>query len=338
MAQGDSQAVIDTRITCAADESIRTPQSTAIMPTARTKNRRAEKDRQGLAIPTTMKVAALDRFGPPSVLRLHRLPVPKPRPREVLIALHASGVGIWDASVRDGVYAIDFSDPQGGFYAEYKVAGVQNIASVPQRLDLVEAGALPVPGVTGLQAIDDHLRLRHGQTVLIFGASGAVGTLAVQFAKRVRARVLGTASGRDATTLVRRLGADAVIDARSEEGIDKLRSLVPDGLDALLALAGGEALEQCIDWVRRGGRVAYPNGIEPEPRKRPGIRFLAYDGMPGPREFARLNRAVVEAKLRVPIAAEFPLAQAAKAHQRLERGHVLGRIVLRIRVAKLSWD
>ena len=375
MAQGDSQAVIDTRITCAADESIRTPQSTAIMPTARTKNRRAEKDRQGLAIPTTMKVAALDRFGPPSVLRLHRLPVPKPRPREVLIALHASGVGIWDASVRDGswrpyqrvefplvpgtdgagmvmakgprvrefqigdgVYAIDFSDPQGGFYAEYKVAGVQNIASVPQRLDPVEAGALPVPGVTGLQAIDDHLRLRHGQTVLIFGASGAVGTLAVQFAKRVRARVLGTASGRDATTLVRRLGADAVIDARSEEGVDKLHSLVPDGLDALLALAGGEALEQCIDWVRRGGRVAYPNGIEPEPRKRPGIRFLAYDGMPGPREFARLNRAVVEAKLRVPIAAEFPLAQAAKAHQRLERGHVLGRIVLRIRVAKLSWD
>jgi NADPH:quinone reductase-like Zn-dependent oxidoreductase len=246
-----------------------------MMSTSRRKNRRAAKDRQGLAIPTTMKVAALDRFGPPSVLRLHRLPVPKPGPREVLIALDASGVGIWDASLRDGswrpyervrfplvpgtdgagivmakgarvrefqigdgVYAIDFSDPQGGFYAEYKAAGVQNIAPVPQHLDLVEAGALPVPGVTGLQGTDDHLRLRHGQTVLIFGASGAVGTLAVQFAKRVRARVLGTASGRDATALVRRLGADAVIDARSEEGIDKLRSLVPDGLHALLALAG----------------------------------------------------------------------------------------------------
>ena len=318
-----------------------------------------------------MKVAALDRFGPPSVLKLHTLPVPKPGPQDLLIALHASGVGVWDASVRDGswrrygrpkfplvpgtdgagivvakgarvrrfrigdrVYAVDFSDPQGGFYAEFKVANVENTAMVPQRLDLVQAGALPVPGITALQGIDDHLRLRRGQTVLIFGASGAVGTLAVQFAKRVRARVLGTASGRDATSLVRRLGADEVIDPRSDIGIKKLRSLALDGIDALLALAGGEALERCIDMVRRGGRVAYPNGVEPEPRKRPGIRFLAYDGEPGPRQFTKLGRAVAEAKLRVPIAAEFPLAQAAKAHQRLERGHILGRIVLRIRRSK----
>jgi NADPH:quinone reductase len=72
------------------------------MPTSRTKNRPAVKNRRGLAIPKTTKAAALDRFGPPSVLRLHRLPVPKPGPREVLIARHVSGVGIWDASVRDG--------------------------------------------------------------------------------------------------------------------------------------------------------------------------------------------------------------------------------------------
>jgi len=166
------------------------------MPTSKKKNR------QAVTIPRTMKVAALDRFGPPSVLKLHTLPVPTPGPQDLLIALHASGVGVWDASVRDGswrpygrpkfplvpgtdgagivvakgarvrrfrigdrVYAVDFSDPQGGFYAEFKVANVENTAMVPQRLDLVQAGALPVPGITALQGIDDHLRLRRGQTV-----------------------------------------------------------------------------------------------------------------------------------------------------------------------------
>jgi NADPH:quinone reductase-like Zn-dependent oxidoreductase len=77
--------------------------------------------------------------------------------------------------------------------------------------------------------------------------------------------------------------------------------------------------------------VAYPNGIEPEPRRRKGIRRLAYDAESGPRELARLGRAVTAARLRVPIAATYPLAQAARAHRRMGRGRVLGRIVLRIR-------
>ena len=77
--------------------------------------------------------------------------------------------------------------------------------------------------------------------------------------------------------------------------------------------------------------MAYPNGVEPAPRKRSGIKIVAYDGISGAREFERLNSAVDAAKLRVPIAAVFPLTQAAKAHQRVEAGHVLGKIVLSIR-------
>lgn len=79
------------------------------------------------------------------------------------------------------------------------------------------------------------------------------------------------------------------------------------------------------------GRVAYPNSIDPEPRGRQRVRLFAFDGVAGRREFARLDRAVAEARLRVPIAAVYPLAQAAKAHARLERGQILGRIVLEIR-------
>ncbi len=189
-------------------------------------------------------------------------------------------------------------------------------------------------GLTALQGIDDALHLRRGETVLIFGATGAVGTLAIQFARRHGARVLATASGRDAAALVRRLGASAVIDARSSGAGDRLRKLAPDGFDAALALAGGSTLERFLQHVRAGGRVAYPNGVGPEPRRRPKIRFTAYDAEVGPREFAKLGRAVAEAKLRVPIAAVYPLEQAAKAHERLEKGHVLGRIVLRIRRGK----
>jgi NADPH2:quinone reductase len=313
-------------------------------------------------IPATMKAAALDRFGPPSVLRLHTLPVPKPGPGQVLIALHAAGVGSWDASIRDGswqpngrpkfplvpgtdgagtvvakgprvrrfrvgdrVYANEF-----GCYAEYVAADADDVGRVPQRLDLRQAGAAATTGLTALQGIDA-LRLRRGQTVLIYGASGAVGTLAVQFAKRKHARLVATASGRDAMALVRRLGADAVIDARRDDAIERLRKLAPDGLDAVLVLAGSDTLEGCLDLVRAGGRVAYPNGVEPEPRRRPKIHLIAYNGEGGPREFGRLERAVAEARLRVPIAAVYPLAQAAKAHARLERGHILGRIELQIR-------
>src|SRR5262249_60093006 len=116
---------------------------------------------------------------------------------------------------------------------------------------------------------DDVLKLKRGETVLVFGASGSVGTLAVQFAKRRGARVLGAASGRDGATLVRRLGADAAFDSRRDDAPKRLRALAPDGLDAALALAGGDVLEACLGQVRAGGRLADPNGGAPEPRPRP---------------------------------------------------------------------
>jgi NADPH2:quinone reductase len=318
----------------------------------------------------TMKAAVIDRFGPPSVLKLHLLPVPKPGPREVLIALHAAGVGVWDAVIRGGwwpkgrprfpvvlgtdgagsvkvkgarvrrfrvgerVWAYEFINPKGGFYAEYVAVNAERVGRIPRRLDLLHAGAATVTGLTALQGIDDHLRVRSGETVLIFGASGAVGSLAVQFAKRKRARVIGTARGRDASTLVKKLGANLVIDPGNKDAAAKVREFAPSGIDAVLALAGGDKLERLLDLVRRGGRMAYPNGVEPEPRRRAKIRLISYDGQASRQHFAKLDRAVNEARLQVPIAAIYPLAQAAKAHERIQKGHVLGRIVLQIRRGK----
>ncbi len=334
---------------------------------ARGTARAPSAERRAETLPTTMKAAALDSFGPPSVLTLHELPVPRIGPNDVLIAVHAAGVGYWDARIRDGswaegrvrfplvlgtdgaghvvakgarvrrlgvgdrVWASAYRNPKGGFYAEYVAVDADAAARAPAGLDLLQAGAGAVTGLTALQGIDDVLGVRRGETVLVFGASGAVGTLAVQFAKRRRARVIGTASGRDADALVRRLGADEVFDAREDGAVERLRSLASEGLDAVLALAGGERLERCLDLVRPGGRVAYPNGVLPEPRRRRRIATRAYDGAAGPRDFARLERAVAEARLRVPIANAYPLADAAEAHARIEEGDVLGRIVLSVR-------
>jgi NADPH:quinone reductase-like Zn-dependent oxidoreductase len=314
-----------------------------------------------------MKAAAVDRFGPPSALTLHEVPVPRPGPNDVLIAIHTAGIGSWDASIRDGswrrpgrprfplvpgvdgagivvgkgsrvrrfrlgdrVYAYEFGNRQGGFYAEFAVVEAAHVARVPRQLALRDAGAVAATGLTALQGIDA-LELRSGHTVLIFGATGAVGTIAVQLAVRRGAHVIATASGAAAARLVRTLGAHRAIDARSTQSADQLRKFAPDGLDGVLALAGGDGLERCLDFIRPKGRVAYPNGIDPVPAERRTFRLRAFDAVANPREFDKLNRHLGNRRIRVPIAAGYPLGKAAQAHRRLERGRVLGRMVLQVR-------
>jgi len=205
-----------------------------------------------------------------------------------------------------------------------------NVAVIPKRLDLHEAGAIPTTGLTALQGVDDVLKLRRDESVIIHGGSGGVGTLAIQFAKLRGARVLATASGEDGEALVRRLGADASVEGHHGDILGAARAFAPDGVGAVLAFAGGESLERCLEALRPGGRAAWPNGVEPVPEKRKGIHISSYDAVAGVREFEALNRAVEASRLRVPIAAKFTLAEAAKAHQRIEQGHVLGKIVLRV--------
>ena len=317
--------------------------------------------------PQTMKAAAIDRTGGPEVITLHTLPVPKPAADEVLIAVHTAGVAIWDAHLRahpqgikhsafplvlgtdgagtvaavgekvtrfkvgDQVYSYSWDNPHGGFYAEYVAVPAERVGHVPQGLTLRQAGAIATTGLTAIQGIDDALHLKAGDTLIVHGATGGVGTLALQFAKLRGARVLATASGEDGLAFVKGLGADAVVDGRHGDISAAAREFAPQGVEAVLALAGGEALERCIDALRPGGQVAFPYGVEPEPKPRPGLAPIRYNAIPGVDEFERMNRAIEAAKLRVPIEAEFPLAQADKAQERVEAGHILGKIVLRIR-------
>ena len=315
-----------------------------------------------------MRAVAIDRYGGPEVLKVHELPVPGLAPNEVLIAVHTAGVGGWDADIRDGwnpggriqfplvlgsdgsgtiaqvgsrvrrfkagdrVYSYTWKNPKGGFYAEYVAVHMDNTASFPDPpLDLKHAGAVPVTGLTALQGIGDHLDVQTGETVMIHGASGAVGTLAIQFAKERGAKVLAVASGRDGVTLVERLGADLAVDGHRDDFVEAAFAFAPKGVDAVLVLGSGDSVPRCLDVLRQGGRLAYPNGVEPALEKRRGLKIIPYDAKAGVREFEKLNVVIKKARLKVPIAAEFPLEEAAKAHQRIEQGHVLGKIILRVR-------
>lgn len=178
-----------------------------------------------MKLPTLMKAAAIDRFGPPSAIRIRDLPVPEPAPDEILIRVETAGIGSWDPAIRDGswrrpgwtrfplvlgtdgagvvvargsrakgfrvgdrVYAYEFGNPSGGFHAEYAVVKASHAAHVPRALPSLQAGVAAPIALTALQGISGVLRLRRRQTILIFGASGAVGALAVQFARRTGAR------------------------------------------------------------------------------------------------------------------------------------------------------
>jgi NADPH2:quinone reductase len=217
---------------------------------------------------------------------------------------------------------------------KYVAVDEKHVALVPRRLDLLHAGAATATGLTAIQGIEVHLRVRAVDTVLIFGASGALGSLAVQFAKSYDARVVGTARGTDAKGLVRRLGADKVIDPTSDDAVEQVHEFAPNGIDAILALAGGDSLQRLLALVRPGGRLAYPNGVEPETKSPPKVELVGYDAEASPREFSRLNHAADAARLRVAIAAVRTLEEAAQAHERIEKGHVHGRIVLQIRKAR----
>lgn len=319
-------------------------------------------------IPDTMRAAAIDRFGGPEVLSIHELPVQMPGSGEVLIALTAAGVGPWDAAIRAGqweedepprfplvlgtdgagtvvavgshvrrfqvgdlVYSYSWANPKGGFYAEFVAVPAERVAHVPKRLDLFHAGAIATTGLTAIQGVNDALRIQPGEALIVHGASGGVGSLAVQFAKLRRAGVMATASGPDGVAFVKQLRVDVAVDGKLDDIVAAACSFAPHGIDAVLGLVGGEALERCIDTLRPHGRVAYPNGIEPEPKRRRGLSRIPYDAVAGAHQFQQLEHAIEAAKIEIPIAATFPLAEASKAHHRLAQGHVLGKIVLRIR-------
>jgi len=314
----------------------------------------------------TMRAVAIDEFGGIEKMKPRKMPVPQVAEDEVLVRVDTAGVGVWDPFEREGgfakefgvkanfpyvlgtdgagtveevgdqvhhlkrgdrVYGINLMSPKGGFYAEYTAIKASNAATIPQALSTRDAGVLAVDGVTALNGLDKTLKLKAGESILILGAGGGIGHLAVQLAKRMKARVLAVASGQDGVEFVKRLGADKVIDGRREDILKAANQFAPKGLDAALLTAGGEAAKQAIAALREGGRVAYPNGVEGVPQQRDDVTIMNYNGEPDPRTFAKLNELIDGGPFEVHIARTFKLEDAADAQRALE-SHYLGKLAL----------
>lgn len=315
-----------------------------------------------------MRAVALDRFGGPETLKVQTIPIPEPDEDEILIHVESAGVGAWDPFEREGgfvqvlgvtpkfpyvlgtdgagtvaavgedveefkegdrVYAAELGNPKGGFYAEYAVVKADNASRIPGGLKMEQAAVLASDGLTALRGLEDVLGLQPDESVMIFGASGGIGHLAVQLAKRLGARVFAVASGEDGVSFVKRLGADAAVDGRSDQVLDAAREFAPDGIDTALVTAGGDATDRALAAIRAGGRVAYPNGVMPEPKAPAQVSTQAYDGEGGPDAIDRLNELIEAGPFEVHVHRVFPLEQAAAAQAALEEHH-LGKIALRV--------
>lgn len=315
----------------------------------------------------TMRAVALDRFGGPETLKVQTVPVPEVAADEILIHVEAAGVGAWDPFEREGgfvemlgrpakfpyvlgtdgagtvaavgakvkefkegdrVYALELGNPKGGFYAEYAAVKAENASVIPGGLTMDQAAVLPTDAITALKGLDV-LDLQPDETVMIFGASGGIGHLAVQLAKRLGARVFAVASGEDGVRLAKQLGVDEAVDGRSDQVLDVAKKFASGGIDAALVTAGGDATDRALSAIRSGGRVSYPNGVEPAPKPPAGVTVEAYDGEGGRDAIEELNRLIEAGPFKVHVHRTFPLDQAAAAQAALEEHH-LGKIALKV--------
>jgi NADPH:quinone reductase-like Zn-dependent oxidoreductase len=304
-----------------------------------------------------MRAIAIERFGGRDRLKIMDLPTPELGPDDVLIGIRAAGVGPWDVKTREGVFG-ERSFPHvlgveasgivesagqnvadlregdevyvysGGCYAEYVAAPAEKVAHKPASLSFEEAAGVPVAGSTAYQGIVEEIGLKEGETVLIAGAAGGVGTIAVQIAASLGARVLGTASPRNHDYLLS-LGAAEAIDYHGDWVAD-VRNVAPDGVDAVFDCVGGETFRRSFEAVRDGGRVVtiVAFGEEVEPGR--GITHHAFSAKAERRKLEKLSEMFDDGKLQVEIEDVLSLEEATKAHERVEAGHTRGKIVLRV--------
>ena len=309
-----------------------------------------------------MRAIAVERYGGREQLQLLDIPVPSIGPADVLVEVWAAGVNYVDAMFREGYYGTNQfplvmgSDFAGtivqlgaevsdlavgeevygyklfgnGTYADYVSVPASYVARKPTNLSFVEAAVLPCVGLTAYEALE-RLNLQERETVLITAAAGGVGSLAVQIAVDQGARVIATASQRNHEYL-RHLGVMKVIDYTTEDFVQAIRAHYPDGIEAVLTCVGGETKQHSPQVLRDGGRLVWITGDEQAGP--PMERFIqgAYQGgMPDRRVLEALAHLAEAKQLSVWIDGVFPLEQAALAQERVETGHIRGKLVVQVK-------
>ncbi|MGW0567813.1 NADP-dependent oxidoreductase [Streptomyces tauricus] len=303
-----------------------------------------------------MKAIVFDAFGGTEVLHEAEIEVPRPGPGQVRVQVQAVGVNPVDGKIRSGIMEAIFPTtlpavPGGeiagivdalgegvdrfkvgdevlgwsetGSYAEYALADATVLAPKPAGLDWTHAAALPVAS-DGADRVLDLLDVKAGETLLIHGASGALGTVAVQLAVARGARVIGTA-GPANQGYVTSLGATALV--YGDGLVERVRALAPSGVDAVFDAAGKGALEDSI--TLRGGTDRIVTTADFRAREL-GIVFAEGPQRRSATRLAELARKAADVELVITVGATYPLAEAAKAQQTSDTGHGRGKLVLTI--------
>jgi NADPH:quinone reductase-like Zn-dependent oxidoreductase len=297
-----------------------------------------------------MRAVLLSETGGPEVLRVVDVPRPEPGDGEMLIRVRAASINPIDWKHRRGlapkelpaVLGSDISGtveqsradgfaegddvfgfaPRGG-YAEFVTSPASAVAKKPSGLSHEQAAAIPVAGLTAWQALFDRGRLQRGQTLLVAGAAGGVGHLAVQFGKHAGARVIGTGSARN-REFVLGLGADEYFDYASENVAEVVR-----GVDVAFDTVGGETTKTLLPTVRAGGALVTIAGAPPEAAAAErDARAELLIMSPSSEQLAKIAELVAAGEVKVEIAGTFSLSQVAKAHELSEAGHTRGKLIL----------
>ncbi|MDY7230302.1 NADP-dependent oxidoreductase [Hyalangium rubrum] len=311
--------------------------------------------------PERMKAVRIHAYGGLDVLRYEDAPRPSPRPDEVLIRVHAAGVNPVDVAVRQGymrsvlwntlpltlgwdvagvveqvgsqvgrfkpgdaVFA--YADPRrDGAFAEYIALPERVVALKPQTLDFVQAAAVPLTALTSWQALVQRAELSAGQTVLIHGGSGGVGTMAVQLAKARGAKVIATGSAHNLDYL-KSLGADEVIDYRATRFEDVVKDV-----DVVLDPIAGETQERSWQVLKKGGiLVSLLNPSVVERAKAHGVRGAWFITEPSAEQLTELGRLIDAGQLRPVVSEVLSLRDIRRAQELIQSKHTRGKIVLRI--------
>jgi NADPH:quinone reductase-like Zn-dependent oxidoreductase len=301
-----------------------------------------------------VKAARFSRFGGPEVLEIADLPDPHPGPGQVRIAVCAAGVNPSDWKKREGLMDPELPQTMGheaagvvdelgegvadvavgdrvfGLSAEgaaqAELAVLSFYAPIPPSLDFADAAVLPAAIETATRALDQlgvGAGAGRGGTLLINGASGSVGSAAVQLALARGVRVIGTASPASHDYL-RSLGAEPV--AYGEGLAGRVRALAPDGVDAALDVAGSGVLPELIELA--GGPEHVVTIADFGGAREHGVRFSRGDTGRAVHVLAEIGELIESGRFTLPVAQTFPLAEIAQAHRTGEDGHVRGKLVL----------
>ncbi|MEW2258192.1 NADP-dependent oxidoreductase [Streptomyces sp. NPDC047869] len=307
-----------------------------------------------------MKAISYSRYGGPEVLEYGEVRDPKVGPDTVLVKVRAAAVNPvdwkcregyldqildavfpvitgWDVSgvvVQPGASVPEFSvgDEVIGYvredflsrgtFAEYVAAPVRTLARKPRNLSFEEAAGLPLAGLTAFQALTKVIEVKAGETVLVHAAAGGVGSIAVQLAAHLGARVIGTASEYN-HDYVRSLGAEPVTYG---EGLaERVRALAPAGVDAALDTIGGQTTKTSADLLTPEGRLV--SIADPEVVSYGGLYYFV---RPDADDLTRLSELAEEGVVSVHVSQTFPLERAADAQRLNQEGRTRGKIVVKV--------